>query len=80
MSNWPTEYTVEYHRRAINEEVEQIRLEKLAIQGKPYRPGRFQRLMRGLGAWLVEIGEDLQCRYQSPAADCVRSSTQSYAS
>jgi hypothetical protein len=80
MNNWPTEYTVEYNRRAINEEVEQIRLENLAIQAKPLRPGRFQRLMQGLGAWLVEIGEDLQCRYQSPEVDCVRPSTQSYAS
>ena len=80
MNNWHTEYTAEFHRRELNQEMEQIRLEELAMQGKPYRPGRFQRIMQALGTWLVAIGEDLQCRYQSPAVDCTRSSTRSYAS
>jgi hypothetical protein len=80
MNNWHTEYTAEYRRRELAEEMKQIRLEELAMQGNPYRPGRFQRMMQGLGAWLVAIGEDLQCRYQSPAADCTQSSRRSYAS
>jgi hypothetical protein len=80
MNHWHAEYLAEERRHELIDEAEQIQLEKLAMQGKPYRPGRFQRMMQGLGAWLVAIGKEIQCRYEAPAADCTRSATGSYAS
>jgi hypothetical protein len=80
MNHWHTEFIAEYHRQELIDEMKQIQLEELALQGKPYRPGRFQRIMQGLGAWLVAVGEDLMCRYQAPAADCAQPSQRSYAS
>ena len=80
MNHRHAEYLAEFHRRDLIEEAEQIQMEKLAMQHKPYRPGRFQRMMQRLGTWLVAIGQELLCRYESPAADCTRSSARGYAS
>ncbi len=63
MNNWQIELMAEYHRRRILEEVEQIRLEKLALQSRPYRPRLFERTMFNFANWMISTGKQLRQRY-----------------
>ncbi len=38
MNNWNNEYMAEYHRQEILDEAEQIRLGKLVVSSRVYRP------------------------------------------
>jgi hypothetical protein len=38
MNNWHPEFMAEYRRQEILMEAEHIRLEKIALQARPYRP------------------------------------------
>ncbi|HMB21605.1 MAG: hypothetical protein ACM33V_07535 [Chloroflexota bacterium] len=65
MNNWQSEFLAEYDRQRILQEVEQIRLEKLAAQP---RPRLFARIMANIGNWMVGTGRKLTKRYEVPVA------------
>lgn len=79
MNNWQNEYMAEYERQRIWEEVEQIRLEKLALQSRVYRPGIFARNMFNFANWMISTGKQLRKRYEVPAVHCSKPATDSFA-
>ena len=79
MNNWTNEYMAEYHRQEILDQVEQIRLEKLAVTSRVYRPGLFERTMFNFANWMISTGKQLRKRYEIPAVDCGKSRTGSFA-
>ncbi len=68
MNNWQAEFTAEYNRQRILEEVEQIRLEKLALQSRKEGPSVFAPILIGFGSWLIAAGKQLRQRSEMPAA------------
>jgi hypothetical protein len=79
MNNWNNEYMAEYHRQEILDEVEQIRLERLVVGSRVYRPGVFERTMFNFANWMISTGKQLRKRYEIPAVDCGKSRTGSFA-
>jgi hypothetical protein len=77
MNVWDLEKTAEYNRQRTVEEIEQIRLERLAMQSRPYRPGLFARSMFNFGNWMILTGKNLRRRYEIPAVKC--NNTESFA-
>ncbi len=75
MNNWQDEFLAEYDRQRILQEVEQIRLEKLALGSRPYL---FARLMVRLAAWLISSGSQLRRRYKVPGDPRVTHSEKYY--
>ena len=70
MNNWQNEYMAEYHRRQILEEVEQIHLEKLALESRVRCPNRFEQTMIAFAHWMISKGKQLRKRYEAPAINC----------
>jgi len=74
MNDWQNkyiaEYLPEYHRERIMEEIRQIRLEKIAMKSRPYRPGLFTRTMFNFANWMISTGKNLRRRYEIPAVKC----------
>jgi hypothetical protein len=54
----------ECHRQRILEEVEQIRLEKLALGSRAHRPRLFERTMFHVANWMISTGKQLRKRYE----------------
>ncbi len=79
MNHWNDEFMAEYHRQEILDEVEQIRLEKMAVKSRVYRPGLFERTMFNFANWMISTGKHLRKRYEVPAVDCSKSRTGSFA-
>ena len=79
MNNWQNEFMAEYHRQDILEEVEQIRLEKLALQSRGNCPNLFERTMFTFANWMISLGKGLRKRYEAPAVNCSHSTTGSFA-
>jgi hypothetical protein len=75
MNNWHDEFMAEYHRQEILNQVEQIRLEKIAVSSRVYRPGLFERTMFNFANWMISTGKQLRKRYEIPAVDCSKSPT-----
>ena len=75
MSNWNNEFMAEYHRQQILMEAEQIRLEKIAIQSRVYRPRLFERTMFSFANWMIATGKQLRKRYEIPVTPCNKSTT-----
>jgi hypothetical protein len=73
------EYTAEYNRQRILDEVKQINLEKLALKSRVYRPGLFERTMFNFANWMVSTGKHLRKRYEIPSVDCSNSPSQNFA-
>jgi len=81
MDNWHHELMTEYHRhhrQRMLEAVEQIRLERLALKSRVYRPGLFARTMYNFANWMISTGKQLRKRYQVPAVDCSKTRTESF--
>ncbi len=70
MNNWQNEFMAEYHRQEILEEAEQIRLERLALRSRVYRPRVFERTMFNFANWMISTGKQLRRRYEVPSAGC----------
>lgn len=64
MNSWPNELMAEYHRQRILQEVEQIRLEKLAQKSRMDRPGFFERMMFNVANRMISTGKQLRERYE----------------
>ena len=79
MNNWHDTYMAEYHRQDILQEAEHIRLEKIAIQSRVYRPRLFERTMFNFANWMIFTGKQLRKRYEIPAVDCSKTRTESFA-
>jgi hypothetical protein len=75
MNHWHDEFMAEYHRQEILNEVEQIRLEKIAVKSRVYRPGLFERIMFNFANWMISTGKQLRKRYEIPTVDCSKSPT-----
>ena len=70
MNNWHDEYMAEFHRLEILTQVEQIRLEKLAVTSRVDRPRFFHRAMFSFANWMISTGNQLRKRYtQSSPVD-----------
>ena len=70
MNNWHDEFTAEYNRQRIVEELEQIHLETRARQSRVYRPRFFARTMFNFANWMISTGKQLRKRYEVPCVDC----------
>jgi hypothetical protein len=79
MNYFQDEYTAEYNRQRILDEVKQIHLEKLALTSRVYRPGLFERSMFNFANWMISTGRQLRKRYEIPAVDCNQSPSGSFA-
>ena len=79
MNNWHNEYMAEYHRQGILEEAEHIRLERIALKSRVYRPRFYVRTMFNLANWMIATGKQLRKRYEVPTVDCSKSPTGSFA-
>jgi hypothetical protein len=75
MNHWHDEFMAEYHRQEILNEVEHIRLEKIAVRSRIYRPGLFERSMFNFANWMISTGKQLRKRYEIPTVDCSKSPT-----
>jgi|RhiMetStandDraft_8_1073273.scaffolds.fasta_scaffold11345_2 hypothetical protein len=79
MNYWQDEKTAEYNRQRIWDEVEQIRLEKLALKSRVYRPGLFERTMFNFANWMISSGKQLRKRYEVPSTNCNKTPSESFA-
>ncbi|MCI0555063.1 MAG: hypothetical protein L0287_29290 [Anaerolineae bacterium] len=79
MNHWQDEIHAEYNRQRILDEVEQIRLVKLARGSRVYRPGIFERTMFNFANWMISTGKRLRSRYEIPSVNCSKSPTGSLA-
>ena len=79
MNNWQDEFTAEYNRQHTAEVMKQIRLEKLALQSRVYRPGMFERTMFSFANWMISTGKQLRKRYEVPAVNCGQPAPDSFA-
>lgn len=86
MNNWHNDFMAEYHRQDILEQAEQIRLEKIAVKSRVYRPGWFERRMFNFANWMISTGKQLRKRYtrsspvdEMPTVDCSKTATGSFA-
>ena len=70
MNSWHDDFMAEYHRQGILQEAEHIRLERMALQARVYRPGFFARTMFNFANWMISTGKQLRKRYEVPCADC----------
>jgi hypothetical protein len=78
MNNWQTEFMAEDRRQQILQEAEHIRLEKLALQARVYRPGMFERTMFNFANWMIVTGKQLRKRYEIPTVQCSHTPTGSF--
>ncbi len=67
MNNWQGEFMAEYDRQRILQEVEQVRLEKLAHKAGASRPRLFARSIVNFGNWMIAAGKHLCKRYEVSA-------------
>ena len=79
MNNWQNEFMPEYHRERIMAEIKQIRLERLALKSRVYRPGLFARTMFKFATWMITTGKQLRKRYEVPAVNSSNPPTESFA-
>lgn len=79
MVHWQNEFMAEEHRQQILEEVQNIRLETIAIQARIYHPGWFERTMFHFANWMIAAGKRLRKRYEVPAVCCSHSHKESFA-
>ena len=79
MNNWHDEFMAEYHRQDILEQVEQIRLEKLALESRGNCPTLVERTIFALANWMISKGKQLRRRYEAPTANCSNPPTGSFA-
>ena len=79
MNYFQHEQTAKYNRQKIDEEITQIRLEQLALKSRPYKPGRFTRIMFNFANWMISTGKQLRKRYEVPVANCNNSPSKGFA-
>jgi len=76
MNDWQNELA-ESHRQQMVDDIRQIRLEKIAMQSRVYRPRLFARTMFNFANWMISTGKQLRRRYELPSVKC--NNTESFA-
>ncbi len=66
--HWPNEFMAACYRQRTLQEVEQIRLERLALKSRIYRPRFFERTMFNVANWMISTGKQLREHYEVPGA------------
>jgi len=79
MNNWHNEFMAEYRRQELLEEAEHIRLERIALKSRVYRPRFVERVMFNFANWMISTGKQLRKRYEVPAVHCSKPPTGSFA-
>ena len=79
MNTWNYEKNAEYNREQILAEVKQIRMERITLQSRVYRPRLFERTMFNFANWMISTGKGLRKRYEVPTVNCTHSPTGSLA-
>jgi hypothetical protein len=79
MNSFRDEQTDAYYRQRIQQEIKQIRLERLATKSQPYKPGRFERTMFNFANWMISTGKQLRKRYEVPVSNCNDSRSKGFA-
>lgn len=80
MGNWEHEFMPEYYRQRVMEEIEQIRLERLALKSRRKDlPHLFKRIIIRFASWMISTGKQMRKRYEAPAINCSNSPTGSFA-
>ena len=69
MNHYQDEFTAEYNRQRIKDEIKQIRLEQLALESQVYKPGPFARMMFNFANWMISTGRQLSERYEIAAVN-----------
>ena len=64
MNHYQDEFTAEYNRQRIKDEIKQIRLEQLALKSQMHKPGPFARIMFNFANWIILTGKRLRKRYE----------------
>ena len=77
MNDWQIEF--EYQRQRNEDEIEQFRLERLALQAQVYRPGLFARTMFRFANWMIATGKQLRKRYEVPTVNSSNPHKESFA-
>jgi hypothetical protein len=70
MNHYQDEINAEYHRQAILNETEQVRLENIARSSHIHQPGIYERTMYNFANWMISTGKQLRRRYEIPAVQC----------
>ena len=70
MNHWQHDLMPEQYRQRVLDEVEQIRLEKLAMKSQVYRPRFYERTMFNFANWMIAKGNQLRKRYEIPTVNC----------
>jgi hypothetical protein len=67
MNPFMEEYSLEEHRKDITRELDDIRLQDLALENQAHRPRLFSNTMQRLGQWLIVRGEKMVKHYEVPS-------------
>ena len=79
MKDWQDEFLAESHRQDIWKQVEQIRLERLALEARGDCPTLFERSMLTFGNWMISKGRQLRKRYEASTGNCSNPPPRSFA-
>ena len=79
MNFYQDELTAQYNRQRVQEELEQIRLERLSVNSTVHKPSRFERTMLIFANWMISTGKQLHKRYHVPSVNCTQNPTNSFA-
>lgn len=79
MNHYQDEFTAEYNRQRIKDEIKQIRLEQLALKSQVHKPGLLARMMFNFANWMISTGRQLSKRYEIAAVNSSHSSSNRFA-
>lgn len=79
MNHWHNEFMAEYHRHAILQDAEQVRLEQIALKSRVYRPRFYAHTILNFANWMIATGKQLRKRYEVPTVDRSNVATESFA-
>ena len=79
MNNWQNEFMPDYYRQRVLEEIEQIRLERLALKSKVNHPRLFKQTMLRFAHWMISTGKQMRKHYEASAVNCGNSPTGRFA-
>ena len=79
MNFYQDELTAQYNRQRVQEELEQIRLERLSVNSTVHKSSCFERTMLNLANWMISTGGQLRKRYEIHSVNCTQKPTNSFA-
>jgi hypothetical protein len=79
MNPWHEELKAQYIQAEIRREIAHNHLVARVKMNHPVRPGLLGRRLLALGNWMVRVGEELRCRYESPSSPCTQTPSGNFA-